>query len=115
MRFGRAAMMAICLTAVLGVTLPAFAGPAVASRWLPTELAQADCLKNAEAAIRGTGLEIPESTEESRYGTQRDYTGVVRCLTGKGLVIFVGSGPSRPIADNLAGALLNNFRAAASK
>jgi hypothetical protein len=115
MHYARAISSGLSLGLVLATVSPSLAGPAVASRWWPTALAQEDCLKLAEAAISNTALTIPESTQESRYGTQGEYTGVVRCVSGKGLIVFIGSGPSRQTADQLAGALLNNFRAAESE
>ena len=71
---------------------------------------QEECLKRAEQAIRTVGLERLERTEQSRYGSHDDYTGVVRCITSNGIVVFIGSGPGRAEADGLAGALFEGFR-----
>ena len=84
-------------------------GPAVASRYNEIKIPQEQCLKNAEAALSKTGLGSLERTEQSRYGTQGEYTGVVRCIASNGLVLFIGSGPLRQTADSLSGALYKNF------
>jgi hypothetical protein len=101
--------LGIFLTILPALASPCVAGPAVASRYNEIKLSQEQCLKNAEAALRKSGLETQDRTEQSRYGARGEYTGVVRCIASNGLVIFVGSGPSRQIADNLAGALYRNF------
>lgn len=84
-------------------------GPAVASRYNEIKMSQEQCLKNAEAALRKTGLEAQDRTEQSRYGARGDYTGVIRCIASNGVVFFIASGPSRQITDNLAGTLFKNF------
>ena len=58
---------------------------------------------------RLSALDGLERTEQSRYGTRGDYTGMVRCIASNGLVLFIGSGPARQITDNLAGTLFQNF------
>jgi hypothetical protein len=100
---------ALALSVLPALAAPALAGPAVASRYNEIKMSQEECLKNAEAALRKTGLDKLQHTEQSRYGARGDYTGVVRCIAGNGLVLFIGSGPARPITDNLAGALFKNF------
>lgn len=100
----------LALGLILAVLLaPVLAGPAVASRYNEIKMPQQQCLKNAEEALRKTGLEAQDRTEQSRYGGRGDYTGVVRCIADNGLVLFIGSGPSRQVADGLAGALFKNF------
>ena len=96
------------------VVLPAsgaasLAGPAVASRYNEIKMSQEQCLKSAEEALRKTGLEAQDRTEQTRYGARGEYTGGIRCIASNGLVFFIGSGPSRQISDNLAGALFKNF------
>ena len=88
---------------------PSYAGPAVATRYQKAAMAQEACLARAEAAIRNSNLDKLERTEQSRYGQQREYTGVVRCVTENGIVLFIGSGPARDIADKLAGALFHHW------
>lgn len=97
------------LSVVIGLAAPAFGGPAVASRWQNAKMSQQECLKLAEETVGRTGLGRLERTEQSRYGTKDDYTGVVRCITSNGIVAFIGAGPSRPTADRRAGALFSNF------
>ena len=99
----------LVLTAMLPAVSGAFAGPAVASRYNEIKMPQEQCLKNAEEALRKTGLEAQDKTEQSRYGAKGEYTGVVRCIADNGLVLFIGSGPSRNVANNLSAALYSNF------
>ena len=99
----------LALSALPALATPALAGPAVGSRYNEIKMSQEQCLKNAEVALRKTGLNAQDRTEQSRYGARGDYTGVVRCIASNGLVLFIGSGPSRQITNNLAGALFKNF------
>ncbi len=99
----------LALCALPALASPGLAGPAVASRYNEIKMSQEECLKNAEAALRKTGLEAQDRTEQSRYGARGDYTGVVRCIASNGLVLFIGSGPSRQITNNLSGTLFKNF------
>jgi hypothetical protein len=99
----------LALSALPALTTPGLGGPAVASRYNEIKMSQEECLKSAEEALLKTGLDKLERTEQSRYGTRGDYTGVVRCIASNGLVLFVGSGPSRQTTDSLAGALFKNF------
>jgi hypothetical protein len=70
---------------------------------------QDECLKRAEEAIVRSGFGRIERTTQSRYGTREQYTAAVRCVAENGVVFFVGSGPSRAQADELAGVLYRNF------
>ena len=101
--------LGLALGALPALASPSLAGPAVGSRYNEIKMSQEQCLKNAEAALRKTGLEAQDRTEQSRYGARGDYTGVIRCVAGNGLVFFIASGPARQITDNLAGALYQNF------
>ena len=97
------------LSAMVALAAPT-RGPAVASRWQNVKMSQEGCLKRAEDAIRLAGFGQLERTEQSRYGTKENYTGVVRCITSNGIALFIGSGPLRPVADNLSGLLFQNFK-----
>ena len=99
----------LALCALPALASPGLAGPAVASRYNEIKMSQEECLKNAEEALRKTGLDAQDRTEQSRYGARGDYTGVVRCIASNGLVLFIGSGPSRQSTNNLSGALFKNF------
>lgn len=93
-----------------GTASAAFGGPAVATRWNETKtMSQEECLKRAEDAIQKLGFGKIERTQQSRYGTLQDYTAVARCITSNGIVLFIGSGPDRKRADELAGALFQGF------
>ena len=70
---------------------------------------QDECLKRAEGTIARTGFAMIERTLQSRYGTRENYTASVRCVTERGIVVFIASGPARTQADELAGALYRHF------
>ena len=106
-RFWLSCGLALSVLPALGAY--SLAGPAVASRYNEIKMSQEQCLKNAEEALRKTGLAAQDRTEQSRYGARGDYTGVVRCIASNGLVLFIGSGPSRQITDDLSGTLFKNF------
>ncbi len=106
---GKSLGLGLVVTALPALAAPSLAGPAVASRYNEIKMSQEQCLKNAEEALRKTGLAPQDRTEQSRYGARGDYTGVIRCIADNGLVVFIGSGPARRIADNLSGALFKNF------
>jgi hypothetical protein len=101
---------ALIATAVLCSATPAAAGPAVATRWQQVQGSQEECLQQAEDSIRRTGFGRLERTQQSRYGSTADYTAVIRCIVSNGLAIFIVSGPSRAQADQLAGALFENWK-----
>lgn len=93
------------------------AGPAVATRytvpdrWKNAPTTQEACLARAEAAILDTGFTGVERTEQTRYGTMREYTAAVRCIMDKQVVLIIVSGPARHTADRGAAALFQNFEA----
>jgi hypothetical protein len=99
----------VSATVLLSATSAA-AGPAVATRWQQVQGSQEDCLQRAEDSIRRTGFGRLERTQQSRYGSTADYTAVIRCVVSNGLAIFIVSGPSRSQADQLAGALFENWK-----
>ena len=96
----------------------ALAGPAVAirysepSRWKNPQLTQQECLSRAEAAITAAGFGEIERTEQTRYGTLREYTAAIRCIIDKQIVVFIVSGPGRKTANDGAAALFQRFEAA---
>src|ERR1044071_1318831 len=115
MRAIRSAIL-MTLTSLLGAST-AVAGPAVATRytvperWNNAPSTQEACLARAEAAIVDTGFADVERTEQSRYGTMREYTAVIRCIMDKAIVLIFVSGPTRQTADRGAAALFQNFEA----
>ncbi len=59
-----------------------------------TTLEQSECVKRGETAIRDAGMtQNVESHQATAYGEQGDYTAMVRCVSGSGLVFFVVAGP----------------------
>ena len=111
----RLAMSAAMASALIASA--ALAGPAVATRytvpdrWKNAPATQEACLSRAEAAILDTGFIEIERTDQTRYGTMREYTAAVRCIMDKAIVVIIVSGPSRQTADRGAGALFQNFEA----
>jgi hypothetical protein len=97
------------------ITSAALAGPAVAirytqpDRWKDAPTTQEACLARAEAAILATGFGAIERTQQTRYGTMREYTAAVRCIMDKEIVVIIVSGPARQTADRGAAALFQNF------
>jgi hypothetical protein len=111
----RLAISAAMATALIASA--ALAGPAVATRytmpdrWKNAPATQEACLARAEAAILDTGFTEIERTDQTRYGTMREYTAAVRCIMDKQVVLIIVSGPARQTADRGAAALFQNFEA----
>ena len=97
-------------SALLVATTAAFAAPAMSTIWQETNLELPDCVKRAEDALRNAGLTRNTQTlRESVYGEQGPYTGSIRCLSGKGIVFIVVSGPRQDRAGQLVSALKSWF------
>lgn len=95
---------------LLGITSPAMAeGPAVSTKWLDLTVSQDVCLGKAEAAIKTSGFGNLERTQQSRYGTIEGYTGAIRCISEKAIVMFVVSGPNRGSAERASMELFKAF------
>jgi hypothetical protein len=102
----------LCATSALSVLLadPADAGPSMAAHWAETTLDTADCVARAEATMREAGMtQNVEKFRESVFGEQGDYTALVRCPTGKGVVFFVVSGPRPDRASKLMNDIKGRF------
>lgn len=102
--------VAVTTALLLGFAAPALAeGPAVSTKWLDLTVSQDACLAKAEAAIKTAGFNNPERTQQSRYGTIEGYTGAVRCISEKSIVMFVVSGPNRGTAERASMELFKAF------
>lgn len=102
--------IAVTIAMLLGFASPTMAeGPAVSTKWLDLTVAQDVCLSKAEAAIKTAGFNNPERTQQSRYGTIEGYTGAVRCISEKSIVMFVVSGPNRGTAERASMELFKAF------
>lgn len=102
--------IAVASALLLGAATPAMAeGPAVSTKWLDLAVTQDACLTKAEAAIKAAGFNNPERTQQSRYGTVEGYTGAVRCIPEKSIVMFVVSGPNRGTAERASMELFKAF------
>lgn len=92
-------------------------GPAVATRYTEpgrikdVQLTQETCLARAEVAYKALDFTNIERTEQSRYATFREYTGSIRCVLDKQIIIFVVAGPDRETANRGAAALFERFEA----
>src|SRR5690349_4903984 len=94
------------MTVLLVAVTAASAGPAMSTIWQETKLDLDDCVKRAEDAMREAGLtKNAQTLRESVYGEQGAYTASVRCLTGKGIVFIVVSGPRQDRASQFVGML----------
>ncbi len=110
--------MALAGLTIFGLVTPAMAeGPAISTKWLDLTQSQDDCLTKAEAAVTATGFEKIERTQQSRYGTADGYTGAIRCISEKAIVMFVVSGNDRGTAERASMELFKAFvgRAASSR
>jgi len=91
-------------------TAAASAAPAMSTIWQETPLDLAGCVKQAELALHDAGMtQNTQTLRESVYGEQGAYTGSVRCLTGKGVVFMVVSGPRQDRASQFIAALKSKF------
>lgn len=102
--------IAVAGALLVAIATPALAeGPAVSTKWLDLTVTQDVCLAKAEAAIKTSGFGNLERTQQSRYGTVEGYTGAVRCISEKSIVMFVVSGPNRGSAERASMELFKAF------
>lgn len=85
------------------------AGPAIASDWATLDVPQAACLDRGEAAIKRMDFGNIDQTRYSRFGQNGDYTISVRCVSEKGVVLFLAAGPIRSRALELQIELHRNY------
>ena len=86
---GLAFAAVVCATAS-----SAFAGPSMSTNWQSTTLEQKECVQRAERVMRNAGMSKNfEIVGQSVFGERDAYTAQVRCITDKGVVIFVVAGP----------------------
>jgi len=84
--------------------------PALTTNWTSTTLGQKECLQRAERVVRDAGLNRNfEVVGQSVFGEQGDFTAQVRCITEKGVVIFVIVGPKLDGARVHMKALFDHF------
>jgi hypothetical protein len=106
----KAALLAVTGFLAVSAASPALAeGPAISTKWLDLTVTQDVCLGKAEAAIKTSGFGNLERTQQSRYGTVEGYTGAVRCISEKSIVMFVVSGPNRGTAERASMELFKAF------
>jgi hypothetical protein len=101
---------ALLLALDLIATPAAAAAPAMSTIWRDTALDLEACVKQAELALHDARMtKNAQTLHESVYGEQGPYTGSIRCLTGKGIVFIVVSGPRQDRASQLVGLLKSKF------
>ena len=104
--------LSLTLTLALGLaaTSAASAAPAMSTIWQETPLDLSACVKQAELALHDAGMiKNAQTLHESVYGEQGPYTGSIRCLSGKGIVFMVVSGPRQDRASQFIGMLKSKF------
>jgi Domain of unknown function (DUF4189) len=84
--------------------------PALTTNWTSTTLGQNECLDRASRIVKEAGLTTNfERVGQSVFGEQGDYTAQVRCISEKGVVVFVIIGPKLDRARVHMKALIDNF------
>jgi hypothetical protein len=79
------------------------------TRWIGTTLSPTACLQRAEGVLRDSGFTIQMSGNDVAAGTLGAYTSQLMCPTGKGMVVFVVTGPND---HNQIDTFLNSFAGA---
>src|SRR6478609_2234599 len=90
----RTILLACCIFAAVNVSPTAVAETAIATKWRPMALDQADCMSYARMAIFRSGFEKSEPGSQTMSGKRGDYTASIRCLSEQGIVFFIVAGPS---------------------
>jgi hypothetical protein len=89
---------------------PLQTAPALSTNWKDTDLAQDDCVARAEQVARDAGLTTKlEKVGQSIFGENGDYTGWVRCIADKNIVVFVVAGPELEEARKFLRAMVDAF------
>ena len=69
------------------------------------------CIQRATAAIKGAGLtENFEIIQNTIYGDEGDYTGMIRCIAENKIAVIVVAGPDSDVAGNYADAIDAKFK-----
>ena len=76
------------------------------TRWISTSLSPAACLQRAAAVLRDAGFMIQMTGNDVAAGTLGAYTSQLMCPTGKGMVVFIVTGPND---HNQIDTFLNSF------
>ena len=110
MSFARSLPLLLALAAGLIATSIASAAPAMSTIWQETPLDLSACVKQAELALHDAGMtKNAQTLRESVYGELGVYTGSIRCLTGKGIVVIIVAGPRQDRASQFVGLLKSKF------
>lgn len=103
-------ILSVSLILVGATPQTGLAGPAMSSSLQQTTLDQAACVARGETAVREAGMtRNVEAHQATVYGEQNEYTGMIRCASGSGLVFFVVAGPRPERASKLMSDLRSRF------
>jgi hypothetical protein len=93
---GKPIMKSLLLAAATVVSTAAFAeAPAMTIGTLETALSQEDCIAKGASAMKGAGLtQNFEVVGRTVYGETGNYTGAIRCESGRTTAFFVVAGPA---------------------
>lgn len=84
--------------------------PQVSISYQDTTLTLKQCQNRAENTLRAAGFTTGFEIEgEFLAGINEDYRGAIRCLTTKGVILFLVSGPESEAASDFIDKLENNF------
>jgi hypothetical protein len=87
-----------------------FTAPSLSSNWKSIELSQTDCMARGERLAKEAGLKSNFNIAgHSIFGESGDYTGWVRCIAEKGIVVIVITGPKLEDARKFQQAIYNGF------
>jgi hypothetical protein len=102
--------LAVGAVALCAAAPGAFAGPSMSTNFTTTTMEQRECVQRAERVIRGAGLQKNfEIVGQSVFGERDAYTAQIRCITDKGVVIFVIAGPKLEEAREHMRAIFDKF------
>jgi len=95
----------------LGMTGAAFAAPSLYTGLHEFQFSQTKCMRRAAIAVKAAGLTTRfEVVGSSTFGEQGDYTGLIRCIEEKKVVIFSVAGPQGSQSVEIGNALDSEFR-----
>ena len=104
----RTILLACCLI-VISASAAAIADTAVATKWRPIALDQADCMSYARMAIFRLGFYKSDPGSETMSGKLGDYTASIRCLSEQRLAFFIIAGPSPEAVSGYLNVLYGQF------
>ena len=105
-------LAALTAAAILATGSGAFAGPAMSINADDLTLDQAACMTLAAKVVRGADLSKNfQVATQTVYGEKGEYTGAIRCIAARRVVVFVVAGPSDKESAPLSRKLRDDFDA----